>query len=177
MKTESNLEQQVERLQRNTQELLRKYQMRDRNEISCCGVTVSQCYALDALGENGELTMVQLAKHLFLDKSTATRVIDPLVQRGLVERQSSSRDRREIIVRLTAAGAKLQQRIRAELHTSQRQILERLPVEKREQVLESLELLSLAVHDWLATCCCPEKVEQPINLQRLNPNPKGRTHA
>ncbi len=175
MKTEPNLEQQVERLQRNTQELLRKYQMRDRNEISCCGVTVSQCYALDALGENGELTMVQLAKHLFLDKSTATRVIDPLVQRGLVERQSSNRDRREIIVRLTAAGAKLQQRIRAELHTSQRQILERLPVEKREQVLESLELLSLAVHDWLATCCCPEKVEQPINLQRLNP--KGRTHA
>ncbi|MCG3156605.1 MAG: hypothetical protein DKINENOH_03229 [bacterium] len=175
MKTESNLEQQVERLQRVTQELLRKYQMRDRNEISCCGVTVSQCYALDALGENGELTMVQLAKHLFLDKSTATRVIDPLVQRGLVERQSSSRDRREIIVRLTATGAKLQQRIRAELHTSQRQIMERLPVDKREQILESLELLSLAVHDWLATCCCPEKVEQPLNLQRLNP--KGRNHA
>ncbi|MDZ7266506.1 MAG: MarR family transcriptional regulator [candidate division KSB1 bacterium] len=175
MNPDAVITQQVERLQRLTKELLRKYQMRDRNEIACCGVTVSQCYAVDALGENGEMTMVQLAKYLFLDKSTCTRVIDPLVQRGLVERQSSRRDRREIIVRLTAAGSGLQRRIRAELHNSQRQILARLPVDKREQVLESLELLSLAVHDWLATCCCPEKVTKPQNLKRLNL--EGRTHA
>lgn len=168
MKTTQKIETQVERMQRLTQELMRKYQMRDRNEICCCGISVSQCYALDALGENGEMTMVQLAKYLFLDKSTCTRVIDPLVQRGLVERETSDRDRREILVRLTEAGKKMRGELLAELRASQRQILERIPAEKREQILEGLELLSVAVHDWLATSCCPDKVEAPQNIQLLN---------
>lgn len=168
MKTTQKLETQVERMQRLMQELMRKYQMRDRNEICCCGISVSQCYALDALGENGEMTMVQLAKHLFLDKSTCTRVVDPLVQRGLVERLASARDRREIIVRLSDDGEKLRKEILTELRASQRQILERIPSEKREQILEGLELLSIAVQDWLATSCCPDKVEVPQNIQLLN---------
>lgn len=154
-------------MQRLMQELMRKYQMRDRNEICCCGISVSQCYALDALGEHGEMTMVQLAKYLFLDKSTCTRVIDPLVQRGLVERRPGNRDRREIIVHLNESGEALRKEIRTELHASQRQILQRIPAEKREQILEGLELVSIAVQDWLATSCCPDKVEAPQNIQLL----------
>ena len=146
-------------MQRLTKELLRRYQMRDRNEITCCGITVSQCYALDALGENGEMAMIQLAGKLYLDKSTATRAIDPLVERGLVQRRLSEVDRREILVSLTPAGKKLHQEIVASLEASQRQILERIPPENREHVLEALEALSAAMQDWLATCCMPRKVQ------------------
>ena len=153
-------------MQRLTKDLMRKYQMRDRNEISCCGVTVSQCYALDALGEHGEITMAELARNLFLDKSTATRVIDPLVQRGLVARRLSVQDRREILVSLTAEGEKLRKQTLDELLESQLRILEQIPEEKREQLLEALELLSGAVHQWLATCCAPGKIAAPpVTLQ------------
>src|SRR5262245_3759947 len=103
MKNEQNLQAQAERMQRLTKELLRRYQMRDRNEIICCGITVSQCYALDALGDNGEMTMIQLAGKLYLDKSTATRTVDPLVERDLVQRRLRAEDRREILVSLTPA--------------------------------------------------------------------------
>ncbi len=170
MKRNQTLQTQAERMQRLTQELLRRYQMRDRNEIICCGITVSQCYALDALGENGEMTMVQLAGKLYLDKSTATRAIDPLVERGLVQRRFGEADRREIWVSLTPAGEKLHQEIVASLQASQRQILERIPPEKREQILEALEVLSGAMQDWLATCCMPRKVTLQVQT-------KERSHS
>lgn len=162
MHNDQKLHEQAERMQRLTQNLLRRYQMRDRNEISCCSVTVSQCYALDVLGEQGEISMVQLARHLFLDKSTATRTIDPLVKRGLVERRFSEQDRREILIRLTAEGEALWQEILSGLRGSQMHILAQIPPEKRETVLESLELLSGAVHEWLATCCAPGKILVPL---------------
>lgn len=153
------LQAQAERMQQLTKELLRRYQMRDRNEITCCGITVSQCYALDALGDHGEMTMVQLAGRLYLDKSTATRAIDPLVERGLVQRRFGEQDRREILVSLTPAGEKLHQEIIASLLASQRQILERIPPKKREDILAALEILSSAMQDWLETCCLPRKVQ------------------
>ncbi len=68
-------------MNRLTKELLRKFQMRDRNEITCCGVSVSQCYTLDLLAGDGEMSMVQLARKMFLDKSTMTRVVDGLIER------------------------------------------------------------------------------------------------
>ncbi|MGH7497127.1 MAG: MarR family winged helix-turn-helix transcriptional regulator [bacterium] len=159
MEKNQNLRTQAERMQRLTKELLRRYQMRDRNEITCCGITVSQCYALDALGESGEMTMIQLAGKLYLDKSTATRTIDPLVERGLAQRRLSAEDRREILVSLTPAGKKLHEEIVASLQASQRQILERIAPEEREHILAALELLSAAMQDWMVTCCMPRKVQ------------------
>ncbi len=156
------LNEQAERMQRLTQNLLRRYQMRDRNEMCCYDVTVSQCYALDVLGEQGEISMVQLARHLFLDKSTATRTVDPLVKRGLIERRLSEQDRREILVRLPAEGEKLRNEIVSGLRASQLQILTQIAPEKRETVLEALDLLSGAVHEWLAACCAPGKIIIPL---------------
>jgi DNA-binding MarR family transcriptional regulator len=165
---------QAEKLNRLTKDLLRKFQMRDRNETSCCGVSVSQCYTLDTLGEHGEMSMVQLARKMFLDKSTMTRVVDGLIERELVVRRFDENDRRMIYVTLTAAGRKLLAGIRAQQLNSLGQILERIPVGERQKLLEGLEVFSNAVQDWLVTCCAPGKVEV---RWRENPrtNPPMRT--
>jgi len=152
------LDGQAEHLHRLTKELLRKYQLRDRNEIICCGVSISQCYALDLLGDHGDMTMLALAQKMFLDKSTATRIVDPLVKRKLITRRVDEADRRVVMVTLTAAGTKVLLEIRQCQVASQRLILERIPPPKREALIESLELLSRAVHDWLATCCAPNRI-------------------
>jgi DNA-binding MarR family transcriptional regulator len=149
-------------MHRLTKELLRKYQLRDRNEIICCGVSISQCYALDLLADHGEMTMQALAQKMFLDKSTTSRVVDPLVKRKLVARCFDEADRRIILVALTATGSRLLGEIRAGQIASQRQILERIAPAQRRQLVESLEVLSNAVHDWLATCCLPQKVQVRI---------------
>ncbi|OKP83173.1 transcriptional regulator [Paenibacillus sp. P3E] len=51
-----------------------------------------------------EPSMQQLARHLGLDKSSITGLVDRAERRGLVERTVSSSDRRGFNVRATAAG-------------------------------------------------------------------------
>jgi DNA-binding MarR family transcriptional regulator len=85
---------QARRLHRAVTELVRRYQFRDRNEICCFGVSVSQCHALEALGQAGELTMGELASQMHLSVSTMTRVVDQLVARGLAQRGEDAKDRR-----------------------------------------------------------------------------------
>jgi len=166
---EKALQQQAEKLDRLTKDLLRKFQMRDRNEITCCGVSVSQCYTLDTLGEHGEMSMVQLARKMFLDKSTMTRVVDGLIERALVERRFDDKDRRVIYIALTVAGRKVLEGIRRQQMGSLRLILERIPITERQKLLEGLEIFSSAVQDWWNTCCLPDKKENPqlLKLQKL----------
>src|SRR5687767_3520590 len=75
-------------------DLIRVYQFRDRDRICCHDVSVSQCYALEALVRRGGMTLNDLAAHLYLDKSTASRVVDALERKGYVTRTSHPSDRR-----------------------------------------------------------------------------------
>ena len=171
--SEKVLQSQAEQVNRLTKELLRKFQMRDRNEITCCGVSVSQCYTLDTLYEHGEMSMVQLARKMFLDKSTMTRVVDGLIERELVLRRLDENDRRLIYVNLTPAGRALIEQIRGQQMISLRQILERIPANERQRLLDGLELFSNAVQDWLATCCAPGRVEVAWQKEIKAPSKKS----
>src|SRR5580700_8461878 len=54
--------------------------------------------------------MNELARHLELDKSSVTGLVDRAERRGLVRRVASSADRRGIQVSITAAGRKIVRR-------------------------------------------------------------------
>lgn len=132
--------------------LVKHYQFRDRNDICCHGISVSQCHALEALGEHGTLTMQALAEQVHLAVSTVTRVIDHLVEKQLVERHHTARDRRVCCVSLTAEGVQLLQTIQAEMLAREQTIVERIPVESRPHVLWAIEALAKAMEDWRHTC-------------------------
>jgi DNA-binding MarR family transcriptional regulator len=55
-----------------------------------------------------------LAERLCVQHHTTVALVDRLEERGLVQRQRSSRDRREVLLRLTAAGTELLQRLSRE---------------------------------------------------------------
>jgi len=57
--------------------------------------------------------ITELARHLDLDKSSVTGLIDRAERRGLVRRKVSSADRRAVEVTITAAGRKVAQRAEA----------------------------------------------------------------
>jgi MarR family 2-MHQ and catechol resistance regulon transcriptional repressor len=139
------LDQQALRLHGAVAELVRRYQFRDRNEICCFGISVSQCYALEALGRDGELTMGALATRMQLAVSTMTRVVDQLEGHGLVRRSPGREDRRVCCVAPTREGRRLLARISDELLRSERAILEKVPVDHRESVITALQELSKAV--------------------------------
>ena len=65
-------------------DLVRVYQFRDRDRICCYDISVTQCYALEALAHAGPRTLNELAAELYLDKSTASRVVTTLERKGYV---------------------------------------------------------------------------------------------
>jgi len=138
------LSQQAERFHGLFAELLRRYQFRDRDRICCHGLSVSQCYALQAVETQGALAMRALAAHLHLEMSTMTRVVDHLVANKLVTRVADAKDRRVCRVRITRAGRTLASRIRAELIAEYEHVLREVPVRSREAVIEAISLLLTA---------------------------------
>jgi len=138
----------AERMHRITKELSRRYQFRDRSAICCHGLSVTQCYALDALAEGGELPVTALARRLFLAVSTVTRTLDQLERRGLVLRRRGRGDRRVVRVTITPKGKALLARIQADLVATQRALLAPLSPAEREAVLRTLAGLVAAVTRW-----------------------------
>src|SRR5262245_44345508 len=116
-------------------DLVRVYQVRDRDHICCHDVSVTQCYALETLVAHGPLRLNQLAERLFLDKSTTSRVVSALVRKGYVEQQSDARDGRATMLNPTARGRRLSQRINDDLVEQQKQLLEDLEPDVRAGVI------------------------------------------
>ena len=70
-------------------------------------VSAAQINCLLALHENGPLPPSQIAKHVMVNSSTVTGVIDRLEKKDLVKRFRISQDRRVITVELTKSGKML----------------------------------------------------------------------
>jgi DNA-binding MarR family transcriptional regulator len=125
--------------------LVRSLGILDKNEFSCCGITVSQCHAIVEIGRIKEISLNELSDLLDLDKSTMSRTINNLVEADLVSREIHSEDRRYITIELTQKGKEVFDGIEAAMGEYYSRIFNTIPEQKREQVLESLELLAEAV--------------------------------
>lgn len=91
--------------------LLRSYQFRDRDRQTICGITVTQCYALEFLVHESRLTILELGKRLALDKSNASRVVDALEAVGAVSRSADPVNHRLRWIEPTKQGQRLHARI------------------------------------------------------------------
>lgn len=76
------------------------------------GITYPQYLVLSAVAEQEEMTIGAIADRLSLESSTVTPPVKRLEQAGLVERQRSKTDERQVHVRLTNAGRALIQESR-----------------------------------------------------------------
>jgi DNA-binding MarR family transcriptional regulator len=68
------------------------------------GITGRQIACLRYLQSTGPVKMGELAKYLFIGRSSASELIDKLQQTGLVTRTRSSEDNRKVYVDITNEG-------------------------------------------------------------------------
>ena len=136
------LQQDAEALHEALSGLVRLYQFRDRDQICCFDVSVPQCYGLDAVVREGPLTLGELANRLYLEKSTASRVVDALERKGYVTRSPHPGDRRALQLKVTPAGRRLVERIRASLVEDARAVLEDLSPSFRREAARFLARLT-----------------------------------
>lgn len=131
----SDLDAQALQLHRCLTELIRIVQFRDRDRICCHGVSVSQCYALDAICCSPPLTLNELAERMYLDKSTASRLVDGLVGAGLAERLRHPEDGRALLLQVTDKGRATYRAIEADLLADTRRVLADIEPQLRSAVV------------------------------------------
>lgn len=123
-------------------ELKRVYQFRDRDRICCHDISVTQSWALEALIRQGALTLNELAGELYLEKSTASRVVDALERKGYVRRSRHPDDGRAVALTVTAAGRRLYSRIEADLLHHERRLLAEFDPEVRRSMVQLIGRLA-----------------------------------
>lgn len=140
-------------------ELVRVYQFRDRDRICCHDISVTQCYALEALIRRGPSGLNELAAELYLDKSTASRVVATLERKKYVTRERHPEDGRAVILSASPAGKRLYERIRTDLVAETRELLEDFEPEVRKGAARLILQLARAAAERSGvapgTGCCP----------------------
>lgn len=139
--------------------LVRLYQFRDRDRICCHNVSVTQCYALDAMAQHQAMTLNKLAAELSLDKSTASRVVDALERKGYVTRSRNSEDGRALDLAITKSGRRLHQLIVRDALAEERAILAPFPRPVRRAMTQMIHQLARAVSE--RTQCCTKTACNP----------------
>ena len=168
-----SLSRQADRIYAVLSELVRRYQFRDRDQICCHGLSVSQCYTLELLADGQPRPMRALANESCLKVSSATRVVDQLVSRELVERVDDPNDRRVCRVRIKASGRTLVSRVRAEIVGEYKAVLKTVPVESREAVIDALTHLLTGFKNRQCSVAGKSEIGEP-NVDRNTPNNRRR---
>ena len=97
------------------------------------------------LGNSSSLTMGELGGALSVPLSTATRVVDTLVERGYVERFSDPEDRRVVRVKFTAQGNQLYRFIDSRIAEHVRELASNLTKEEMATLVKLLSKVASAV--------------------------------
>ena len=116
----------------------------NKTDSCCCGISEPECFVLVEIGRKPNISVKELAEILSLDKSGVIRTVEELVQKDYVERKPSTEDRRFVVLNLTLKGKERFEKIENDMNRKFKEILDKIPVDKREQVIESLEFYNIA---------------------------------
>lgn len=118
--------------------------------VLCEGVTFAQFCILDhAAARGGRLELSELHGLLSVEKSTTTRMVGPLVKRGLIAREISAHDSRAIELALTAKGKDVHAEVWKCLAGFINDVLKQIPGSRRNGILESLGVFIRSIRQ----CC------------------------
>jgi len=133
------------------QVLIRRFGLLEKEGAQCCGVSLVQSHILFEVQRTKNPSLNDLSSSLGLYNSTLSRHIQGLVERNLVNRTQSPNDRRYISITLTPEGEQYENDIAKQMDIYNQEILSNIPLNKREQVLESVDLLLEAMQN--SNCC------------------------
>ena len=127
-----------------------------RQDVAFCeGVTFHQFMILDAIAIKKEMQISELHKLLAVEKSTTTRLLNPLIQKRLLKREKAQHDSRAATLILTEKGKKIHQKVSLCLAGFFQKVTQNIPQNKKQQILEDIRILIRAIKNSAAdySCC------------------------
>ena len=115
-------------------DMVRVIQFRDRDRACCYGLSPSQCYGLKAICDGAGLSVNELAARLYLEKSSASRLVNSLEDLGFVFKEPDPEDRRILRVRPSPRGEAINRAIMEDLVSQSARLLEGLDGRSRKAV-------------------------------------------
>ena len=125
-----------------------------RDEAFCEGVTFHQFMILDAATKVEELHMSDLHQILSVQKSTTTRLVNPLLNKGLLRRDKADHDSRAVKLTLTKEGKETHKRVYLCLMEFYQKVTNNIPEEKKANVLECVNIFINAIKNSSNACSC-----------------------
>lgn len=110
------------------------------------GLTNTRMMAMAVALHHENVSMTDLATALGLPAPLATRTVDELVERGLLERAADPDDRRRVLVRITTSGRQAFHDIHSESGVLLDRVLDQMTDEQVESLVGGLEALIAALH-------------------------------
>ncbi len=89
--------------------IIQAIEMNSKKLVKRVGLTGPQLVILREIERRGEVTAGEIARAVSVSQATVTGILDRLENRALLVRQRSARDKRSIIVSITASGRQILQ--------------------------------------------------------------------
>lgn len=105
-------------------------------------------YVLQICAEPG-ISQEQLAKNLYINKSSVTRAIATLEENGFVERRTAEEDKRVIRVYPTSRAEEILPEVRKSARAWNQFLLSELEEEERQRFLETLDRVTLKAQSYI----------------------------
>lgn len=130
--------------------------------LRCCsqdeafaeGVTFHQFMIMDAVAQKGMLNMADINKILSVEKSTTSRQVKPLIQKGLLRRDKAAHDSRVVTLVLTAEGLKVHKKICLCLMDFFQKIIQNIPANRKNEMQESVRIFIDAIRNASVNSSC-----------------------
>ena len=108
-----------------------------RRRVSAGSLTLPQVLLISIIPDDG-IDMTALSKKLGVDNSTATRLIDKIIQNGWAIREKGTADKRMTLILLTTKGELLQNEIEDRIDELGEELNSAIPLEFRDENKEVL---------------------------------------
>jgi len=154
-RSDPTLRRQGEAFHEALSDFVRAYLVGERDRICCHDISLTQCYAIEALLRRGPSTLNALAAELCLDKSTASRVVSTLRRKGYVGQATHPADARAVLLDVTASGRRLHDRIRADRIAERTELLAGFPPDVREGIADVMRRVADATRRRMTCAAAP----------------------
>ncbi len=121
--------------------IIRAIDLNSKRLSTEANLTSPQILSLLAVHNNAPITIAKIAEEVHLSASTMVGIIDRLESKGLVLRERSKTDRRQVMVNITEEGRKVGKRAPVPLQEKLIQELDQISDTQQRNIIKSLEYL------------------------------------
>ena len=125
----------------NMDKAIKSYRMYAQKRLREHGfkITIDQWLIIKSILENPTITQQEIAKKVFKDNASVTRIIELLVKSEYLEREVNAEDRRKSILRVTDEGKSIIEKVQNLVLENRKNALETVTSEELEAMNISLQ--------------------------------------